>query len=227
MHGVKTLLMDSRSICLRFLDPFGRDVAEAITSVGARDGKSLTAVSQTRNPSPATGTLCGVSVCVEVHSTRFVEFAHACVAALFSGLGCLTPKARITTTVFVKRTTKFKQTAMNTDKARSFLIQSRMDGTSWKSHLSSIVMRIDTYCRNQSKVLSAHVEGGCFALIDEPHEHARYTTKLLNPVQRDGVTEALGSRYGRRLGRLTQGLGQLLAQLLNDGLDEHGFVFTW
>ncbi|MGO9916895.1 MAG: hypothetical protein ACLQIB_19620 [Isosphaeraceae bacterium] len=46
------------------------------------------------------------AVCVEVHSTRPAELAKACVAALLSSFRCLTPEARITTTLFVKRTTK-------------------------------------------------------------------------------------------------------------------------
>src|SRR5271157_1799330 len=46
------------------------------------------------------------AVCVEVHSTRPAELAQACVAALLSSsCRCLTPQARITTTLFVKRTT--------------------------------------------------------------------------------------------------------------------------
>ncbi len=45
------------------------------------------------------------AVCVEVHSTRPAELAKACGAALLSSLRCLTPEARITTTLFVKRTT--------------------------------------------------------------------------------------------------------------------------
>src|SRR5208337_2173870 len=47
------------------------------------------------------------AVCVEVHSTRPAELAKACGAALLSSFRCLTPEARITTTLFVKRTTKF------------------------------------------------------------------------------------------------------------------------
>src|SRR5208337_3805055 len=46
------------------------------------------------------------AVCVEVHSTRPAELAKACGAALLSSFRCLTPEARITTTLFVKRTTK-------------------------------------------------------------------------------------------------------------------------
>jgi len=45
------------------------------------------------------------AVCVEVHSTRLAELAKACVAALLSSFRCLTPKARITTTLFVERST--------------------------------------------------------------------------------------------------------------------------
>jgi len=43
---------------------------------------------------------------VEVHSTRLAELAKACGAALLSSFRCLTPEARITATLFVKRTTK-------------------------------------------------------------------------------------------------------------------------
>src|SRR5208337_3815800 len=46
------------------------------------------------------------AVCVEVHSTRPAELAKACGAALLSSFRCLKPEARITTTLFVKRTTK-------------------------------------------------------------------------------------------------------------------------
>ena len=43
---------------------------------------------------------------MEVHSTRLAELAKACGAALLSSFRCLTPKARITTTLFVERSTK-------------------------------------------------------------------------------------------------------------------------
>src|SRR5208282_2545720 len=49
------------------------------------------------------------AVCVEVHSTRPAELAKACGAALLSSFRCLTPEARITTTLFVKRTTKARR----------------------------------------------------------------------------------------------------------------------
>jgi len=62
---------------------------------------------------------------VEVHSTRPAELAKACVAALLSSFRCLTPEARITMTLFVKRTTKSGQTS---EASRSRTTPSRPTG---------------------------------------------------------------------------------------------------